>query len=319
MGSVEPSDDDDVVVVGAGVSGLTTAIYLAESGRRVRVLAKDPPARTTSAMAGASWGPYLVTDPRVLRWSQLSLAELERIAGEDESGVSLVEGMEVGDAEFKVPAWATGVSGFRLCDPSELPAGYAMGWRYRIPLIDMPTYLKYLERRLLAAGATLQTDFVVERFEDVAHLAPFIVNCTGLAARALLADAELTPIRGQLVVVKNPGVSYFFQDNAEGEEITYFLPHGDTVVLGGTLNEPVGEDADPDPLVRQRIIERCAKVEPLLADPTVIEDRVGFRPARNLVRLEREGNVVHNYGHSGSGVTLSWGCAQEVLALISST
>ncbi|MEI2710880.1 MAG: FAD-dependent oxidoreductase [Chitinophagaceae bacterium] len=42
----------------------------------------------------------------------------------------------------------------------------------------------------------------------------------------------------------------------------------------------------------------------------------GLRPFRNLVRLEREGNVVHNYGHGGSGFTLSFGCASEVVSLI---
>jgi D-amino-acid oxidase len=25
---------------------------------------------------------------------------------------------------------------------------------------------------------------------------------------------------------------------------------------------------------------------------------------------------VHNYGHGGSGVTLSWGCAEDTLALV---
>jgi len=42
---------------------------------------------------------------------------------------------------------------------------------------------------------------------------------------------------------------------------------------------------------------------------------------RSTVRLKREemgdGRVViHNYGHGGAGVTLSWGCATEVAALL---
>ena len=48
--------------------------------------------------------------------------------------------------------------------------------------------------------------------------------------------------------------------------------------------------------------------------------RVGLRPARRTVRLEavpgETGTVVHCYGHGGSGVTLAWGCADDVLALV---
>jgi D-amino-acid oxidase len=44
--------------------------------------------------------------------------------------------------------------------------------------------------------------------------------------------------------------------------------------------------------------------------------RVGLRPVRRQnIRLEREPGtrIVHNYGHGGSGLTLSWGCAAEVV------
>ena len=50
----------------------------------------------------------------------------------------------------------------------------------------------------------------------------------------------------------------------------------------------------------------------------VVAHRVGLRPARPSVRLEAEGRVVHNYGHGGAGVTLSWGCAEEVRDLVAS-
>jgi len=56
-------------------------------------------------------------------------------------------------------------------------------------------------------------------------------------------------------------------------------------------------------------------------EPRVLAARVGLRPFRRSgVRLERDqlpdGRIViHNYGHGGSGFTLSWGCAREVVDL----
>jgi D-amino-acid oxidase len=73
----------DVLVIGAGVAGLTTAICVAEAGLRVEVRATLPPARTTSAVAGAIWGLHLVTvDDRVSRWGRETLARLTGLAGQ---------------------------------------------------------------------------------------------------------------------------------------------------------------------------------------------------------------------------------------------
>jgi D-amino-acid oxidase len=309
----------NVIVIGAGVSGLTTAVCLAESGLAVHVLTKDTPARTTSAHAGASWGPYLVTDSRVLDWSNRTLAILTDIAAtHPESGVRLVQGLEASPHPLEAPSWARAVAGFQLCHTDALPTGYVSGWRYTIPLVDMPTYLAYLERRLTAAGVAIEIG-AVKSLDEVAGLAPVAINCTGLGARTLVPDSGMSPTRGQLVVVENPGVDWFFQDHAEGEDLTYFLPHGDHVVLGGSAI-PGSYDRVPDPAIAKAIIARCAGIEPLLATAKVLDHRVGLRPSRSQVRVEREDidgyPVVHNYGHGGSGLTLSWGCAEEVLAQV---
>lgn len=310
----------NVLVIGAGVSGLTTGVCLAEAGIAVRVLAQDPPRRTTSALAGASWGPYAVSDERVLEWCVHSRLQLEKIARREgeRCGIRLVPGLEAAPFPMEPPEWAQAVPDFAPCTPDELPAGYVSGWTYTLPLVDMPVYLAYLEARLAAAGTNVEIG-TVDTLDEVRDAAPVIVNCTGLGARKLVPDDEMFPIRGQLVVVENPGISRFFQDNAEGEDLTYILPHGDHVVLGGTL--AVGtESTVVDPDVTTAIVRRCAAVEPLLADARVIGNRVGLRPSRPAVRVEEDRSngyrVIHNYGHGGSGVTLSWGCAQEVLRLV---
>jgi D-amino-acid oxidase len=307
---------NSVLVIGAGVSGLTTAVCLAEYGLKVRVLAKDPPARTTSAHAGASWGPYMVSDPRVLDWSVETLNVLTALAHDrPDSGVRLVGGVEAATFRVEAPDWARSVPGFRVCGEAELPPGYISGWRYTIPLVDMPRYLEYLEARLGAAGVDLEIGGTMT-LAEARRLAPLVVNCTGVGAREFAGDTGLNPTRGQLVVVDNPGVEEFFQDHADGDDVTYYLPHGDHVVLGGSAR-PESDDDEPDPTISASIIERCAKIEPRFAAARVLEDRVGVRPHRKPVRVEREDldgfTVVHNYGHGGSGMTLSWGCAQEVL------
>jgi len=310
----------DVLVIGAGVSGLTSAVCLAESGRTVRVIAQDPSLKTTSAVAGASWGPYMTVDPRALEWSRTSRGVLEAIAAAGpQTGVRRVRGLEVDTEDISPPAWAQEIEDFRECRPEELPTGYATGWRYTIPVVDMRRYLRYLTDRLARAGVQVEIT-TVSSFDEVADEARAIVNCTGLASRDLVPDKDLYPIRGQLVVVKNNGVDSFFQDNtAGGEDLTYFLPHGDHVVMGGCAIE-YAWDLEPAAEMAAGIVKRCGAIEPRLLDAEWIEDRVGLRPTRGAVRTERvdvDGlTVIHNYGHGGSGLTLSWGCAQEVSRLL---
>jgi D-amino-acid oxidase len=307
-----PRAKTDVLIVGAGVSGLTTGISLARAGLTVRLVADRPPLLTTSAVAGASWGPYMASDPRVLRWSEVTRDELRPLALIEETGVHFTAGMDASDEEMTPPDWMREEPTFQV-EPVP-PAGFVCAWRYTNPLVDMPRYLAYLERQLIAAGGSIELRHLGS-LDEVAGECAVVVNCSGLAARSLVGDTELTPTRGQLVIVENPGVDYFFQDQAEEGDLTYFLPHGKYVVLGGSAI-PGSEDERIDLAIAEAIIGRCARVEPLLRDPVVVDHRVGLRPKRPMIRLERDDTtdfpVWHNYGHGGSGVTLSWGCAHEV-------
>jgi D-amino-acid oxidase len=316
------SESPDVLVVGAGVSGLTTAVCLAEAGLSVLVAAADPPLRTTSVAAGAVWGPHLVgLDDRVTRWGQVTLDRLAGLAADPGTGVRIASGIAASvKPEDDPPDWAAGE--VRRCGPAELPAAYVSGWRLTAPIVSMPVYLGYLLARLERAGGLLQqAEFgslteVAEAAE--ATTAPVIVNCSGAGARRLVPDPEVSAVRGQATVVANPGIEEFFVGvGSDPDDISYYFPHGDVVVLGGT-EERGNWSREPDPATAERILRRCAAADPRLDGATVVAHRVGLRPVRPSVRLEAESlggkRLLHNYGHGGAGVTLSWGCALDVAA-----
>lgn len=293
-----------VLVVGAGVVGLSCALRLLEAGHRVDVLARDLPLETTSSVAAAIWYPYLAfPQDRVTAWGGTTYDAFAALSGVDGSGVAMRPGTEVFREPTADPWWAEAVPGLDRAAP---PPGYADAWSFVTPLVDMPRYLAWLTARVLDAGAT-----VTRIALSALPAGPLVVNCSGLGSRLLAADSTTTPVRGQVVVVEQVGLAEWWLD---GEAPTYVIPRGDDIVLGGT--DDAGEwDRRPDPEVAADIVARATALVPQIAHARVLRHRVGLRPARPAVRLERVGDVIHCYGHGGSGVTLSWGCADEVAAL----
>jgi D-amino-acid oxidase len=310
-------------VIGAGVIGLSTAICLAEAGLTVAVHAAEPPERTTSSAAGAIWGPHLVgDDDRIGRWASTTRQALGELL--EHPFVRVCSGTSAAgpDQDPGPPEVAHGAPDLVACPAADVPPGYATGWRFSAPLISMPEYLGYLCERYLQAGGEPVVRAAYPALADAAHAAgcPVLVNCSGSGANQLVPDPSIVPYRGQVAVARNPGITEFFVGaGGPGADLTYVLPHGDRVVLGGTEQEGDWNLA-PDPATADRIVAACTAAVPALERAQILAHRVGLRPFRPAVRLEREAGpdgttIVHNYGHGGSGVTLSWGCAQDAAAL----
>jgi D-amino-acid oxidase len=187
-----------------------------------------------------------------------------------------------------------------------------------LPAVDMPVYLGWLQRRVEALGGRVESRVVASLDEALAE-APAVVNCSGLAARELADDRQVYAARGQVVHVRAPDVDRFVLDNYGPDGMAYVIPRTEVVVLGGT-SEDGDENLDADDVTTAGILERCAAIEPRVRGAEVVAVKVGLRPCRTTVRLEPErrgtGVIIHNYGHGGAGVTLSWGCAQEVAELV---
>jgi D-amino-acid oxidase len=311
-----------IVVIGAGVSGLTSALCLAEAGWPVRVWAAALPQQTTSVVAGAVWVPPRPAERAVstLAWSEHSLQVFGELADDPTTGVQLAPAMVVGEltADEAMSSAANLIPDLHPADPGDFPEGFRAGFRATMPMIDMPHYLDYLTQRLARAGCEIEMH-PVQSLAEAAEAAPIVVNCAGLGAGVLAGDDTVRPLFGQHVVLSNPGLRQLFLEVGSDPEWTCYFPHPQRVVCGG-ISIPGRWDTTPEDDLTDRILLRCRRIEPRLGEAEVIETITGLRPDRPSVRLQAEplgrARCIHNYGHSSNGVTLSWGCARDVVRLV---
>ena len=173
--------------------------------------------------------------------------------------------------------------------------------------------MPWLKNKVESLGGVLGRGHI----EDLTSLdGDLVVNCVGLGARELCGDLDVKPARGQIIFIdQDPGIGHFDQ---QPETLTYTIPRSDVTVLGGTaqLDDWSLDIRDED---NDLILKKVEAIWPDLDRDRIIGGTVGLRPSRTEVRLEEEDiagvRVIHNYGHGGAGVTLSWGCADEVVSI----
>ncbi len=303
-----------VVVVGAGVSGMTTALVFQREGHDVQIIAEKPGIDSTSGAAGAIWLPVRIeAGGPELRWSAHTYRVLREIAADvPEAGVDNLVACEVTE-ELERPWWADAVDGLKAIDATPIypPGGHA--WTFIAPRVEPAVYLPWLEKQLANPVKVGRIDSFAEVDADL------VINCSGLGARRLCGDDSVVGVLGQTVIVE-PGtlkMDTFIGDERDQEAVFYSIPRRQEVVLGGCRIPVEGDVVPPeDRELTQAILGRCAAAgyEP----GPVLRIRNGLRPVRPRVRLERDPlyrRVIHNYGHGGAGYTLSWGCAEAVQLL----
>lgn len=308
---------EEVAIIGAGVAGLTCGVQFAERGRPTRILAEEIGTRITSAAAGAIWFPYDAEPAEaVIAWSLETYEVLRGLCDVPGSGVSMIELRSFARAgELEIPDWAESLGAARL--PRALvPGCFMSGYTLEVPLTDTTLYLDYLTARFRQAGGEIESGIHFDALGEVPADFSLVVNCSGVGAGPLVPDLAVEPHRGQVVVV--PPVAQSYAVVCDDPPLMYAIPRANDCVFGGT-NE-VSDQREPDAAETAAIVAECSRVlgiEP----PTILRERVGLRPFRRggiCLRADRLGDgrrVIHNYGHGGSGFTLSWGCARAVLDL----
>uniref|UniRef100_A0A7E4V774 DAO domain-containing protein n=1 Tax=Panagrellus redivivus TaxID=6233 RepID=A0A7E4V774_PANRE len=317
-----------VAIVGQGVSGVTSAYAILEAlpGASVVVFGDRPFEDITS------YGPagfIVCLEAGHKHWTKVSFdkfAEIERKFG-PKSGVKYVSGYEQSDDEafLKLMEDFNGstVHNFQWMGKRQLsqlvddPAPFAIS--YSSYATEGRVYVPWLRQRAEALGAV----FVRREITNLAALGDegfnVVINAAGLAGGRLAGDDDTCyPLRGVGFEIAAPGFKHFsFRD------LTMFIIPIDNAILVGTVRQPGRWDRAVTEADRREVFHTLYKAHPNLKGLPVVREWCGLRPGRPTVRVERQSlktpkgadvEIIHNYGHSSNGFTLSWGCASDVVS-----
>lgn len=239
-------------VLGCGAVGLATARLLQDRGFDATIYARELPPDTTSNVAGAMWYPAFLADRdrRTPAWD----AQLERAARSSHRAFQGLVGEDYGvswrelyflaeDPEAGLPDWGLPelFPQRRTLGAAENPFPSRHATVDNLLFIEPAVYLRALVRDFHLAGGRIAVRAFVSPAEVLALPQPVVVNCTGLGARDLFGDRELTPVKGQLsVLLPQPEVDYAV---ISGD--LYMFPRRDGILLGGTHERGV-ETLEPN-------------------------------------------------------------------------
>jgi D-amino-acid oxidase len=252
-----------VAVLGAGVIGLTVATLLGEVRPNidVTIYADKFTPHTTSDVAGGQWSPSIVEYKRTSSAARLAYFDILRRARKAHEN-------RIGAGFGVSKRWNYTTTKIDHLD--ELPTDIVpsvttlphlpfehlnrRGYKYDLLLVEPPILMAKLQGDLAAAGVRC----VTRRFNTISDLAdlrePVIVNCTGLGSRTLFNDAQMFPIKGQLVFLRaQPCLKYLFSGDG------YVFPRTDAVVVGGSVECGVDDNA-PSPKMGMKIVRLASQL-----------------------------------------------------------
>jgi len=262
-----PGHTGPVAVIGCGAVGLASARLLQEAGYTVTIYTKALPAQTTSYIAGGEWFPFLVASAQQsdARFNQQLLAATEfaykryqTMLG-TEYGVRWIrnyciskKGFNENGAIGMQSMYRSMMPEFRDLQPADHPFADGNAVRqFDTLLIEPPTYLPAMMNAFRQASGTVIVRDLTDRNAIAALPEKLVFNCTGMGAKDLFADQELTPVRGQLTFLKpQPEVQY----GVSHDEL-YMLPRTEGILLGGTYELGVNSVV-PDMERKNKILAR---------------------------------------------------------------
>jgi D-amino-acid dehydrogenase len=304
-----------VAIIGGGVLGASTALHLARAGADVILVDAAHEGRATAAgagivcpwVSGADDGPFY----RLYAAGARYYPELVGTMGEHDLGYARVGGLCVSDdaAELDFIADHVRARAAEAPEAGEVRRLSTQEARALFPPLraDLAGVLvtggarvdgRRLNAALLRAARALGADLrdgVAElvasdsrvtgvRVADETLAADIVVVTAGAWAPALLRTLgvalPVAPMRGQIVHLRLPGSDTSAWPVVLPQSSHYLLAFEDSrVVVGATREGDAGFDYRVTAAGQAEVLQEALHVAPGLAAATVIETRVGFRPA----------------------------------------
>ncbi|KAF7265613.1 hypothetical protein GWI33_020989 [Rhynchophorus ferrugineus] len=324
--------DLNIAVVGAGVVGVTTAVELQKRYRnaRIEILADKFREDTVSYVAAGIFRPGTAfsgpTEEITKKWMIDSYTYWDDLKNREGANAGVIElsgyiFSNIFPEAVRNPLLEKVCPLYRPATEKELklcPGDWKYGSFFTTVLTESSYYVPWAMRNFTNNNGLIR-QIKVQSLTDIGTKYDVVVNCSGLGAKFLCDDYKLVPIRGQVIKVKASWIKTFFY----GDLDTYILPGIDSVTLGG-CRQYESWDMNVNKYDGLKIKEQCEALVPSLKNAEVIGHKVGLRPHRSVVRVEREVkdvngkrvNIVHNYGHGGYGVTTAPGTALYACELV---
>ena len=302
----------DVIIVGGGVSGLLSALFLSEAGVNVTVIERGDVGQESSWAGGGILSPlyswkYPLELVQLCLWSQKAYPSLVKVIHE-ETGID--------------PEWRE--TGLWVFDQGELEAGAAWAHTHHvrcdyldaeevcsaetqlqfpknhqalsfpdIAQLRNPRFMRALKEYVMQKGVQLKERTCVDalRFEgqrvvgvqcgDVALLADSVLVTAGAWSADLFpADSErkslpVAPVRGQMLLYHcdEPVLNHIVLDRGH-----YLIPRVDGHVLIGSTVENVGFDKSLTPVAYEELKAFACSLLPCLEDIEPVCQWAGLRP-----------------------------------------
>jgi D-amino-acid oxidase len=200
--------------------------------------------------------------------------------------------------------------------------------------VEMPEYMPLLFQTYTRLGGTLKRRRVAS--DEISALAGTVFNCSGYGSRTLFEDDSMRAIKGHLLMIPSDDVSPFpFSYNytsADHDSSVYMYSRRDAVLFGGshlmgaitdgewTGDSPISPMCIDDETFPARVYNVNADImsSHITVNKKSLTATHGYRPYREAgLRLQMDTNgVIHNYGHGGAGVSLSWWSALQAVGHI---